>query len=114
MPAFEPPVHLRRLRQREYALDRHLQPAGSDAAQHVVDAGLPRRQRMVDVPEMQARESLRARQDALADVLEGLALGLADAHDVAELLHDVEGAIEHRGAVRIDRKIDALAIGEIE
>ena len=64
--------------------------------------------------EMQPREGLRARQDALADVLEGLALGLADADHVTEHVHHAEGAIEHRGAVGIDRQIDALAAGEIE
>src|SRR5262249_49338323 len=112
--AFQATMHFRRVGEREHALDGYLQPPRNDAAQHVVDARLPGREIMVDMAEMEARESLRARQDALADVLEGLALGLADADDVAELLNDVEGAVEHGGAVGIDREIDALAIGEVE
>ena len=64
--------------------------------------------------EMKAREGLRARQYALADVLERLALGLADADHVTELAHHVEGAIEHRRAERIDGEIDAAAVGEVE
>jgi hypothetical protein len=46
-----------------------------------------------------AREGVRKRQDALADVLERLALGLADADHVAKLPHRVERAVEHGGAV---------------
>src|SRR6266545_4624812 len=80
----------------------------------MIDALLPFRQGVVDMAEMQARKGLRARQDALADVLERLTLRLADADGVAELLYDVEGAVEHGGAIGVDREIDALAAGEVE
>ena len=56
----------------------------------------------------------RARQDAFADVFERLALGLADADDMAELSDDVKGAVEHGRAKRIDGQIDAAAAGEGE
>ena len=46
--------------------------------------------------EMKAREGLRTGQYALADVLERLPLCLADADNVTELTHHIEGAIEHR------------------
>src|SRR5215218_2544606 len=91
--ALKTAVHLGGLGQREYALDGHLQPAGGSAGQYVIDALLPFRQRMIDMAKMQAGKSLRTRQDALADVLERLALGLSDAGDMAELLDDVAGAV---------------------
>ena len=82
----------------------------ADAGQHMVDARLPFGRGLVDMAEMQAGESLRSGQDALADVLEGLAFGLADADHMAELLHHVESAVEHGGAVGIDGEIDAFAV----
>src|SRR5216683_2866887 len=53
-------------------------------------------------------------EDAFADVLEGLALGLADADHVAELPDHVEGAVKHGGAIGIDGEVDALPLREVE
>ena len=64
--------------------------------------------------EMDARKGLRARQNALANVFERLTLGLADADDVSELPHDVEGAIERGCAERIDGEVDTATLGEIK
>src|ERR1700756_4028969 len=86
LTAFEAAVHVGGLGQWEDLLDRHPEPALDDARQHMIDARLPLGRALVDMTEVQARKSLRTRQDALADVLEGLALGLADADHVAELL----------------------------
>src|SRR5471030_2705913 len=80
----------------------------------MIDASLPLGRALVDMTEMEPRKSLGARQDALADVLERLALRLADVDHMAELAHGVEGAVEHGGAVGIDREIDAFAAGEGE
>ena len=56
--AFKTAVHLGRLGQGKDALDGHLQPAGGDAAQHMIDAILPFGQGMVDMAEMQTRKRL--------------------------------------------------------
>src|ERR1700734_558339 len=57
---------------------------------------------------------MRTRQNPLADILERLTLGFADADDVPKLAHHVERAVEHGRSQRIDGKIDAAAIGEGE
>src|ERR1700683_248060 len=80
----------------------------------MLDAIVPGHRSGVDMAEMEACEGLRTRQDALADILERLAFRLADADNVTELAHHVEGAIEHRRPERVDGEIDAAAVGEVE
>ena len=77
-------MHVGCLGEREHALDRHFQPALRQSLQAMRHAGVPFGRALVDRAEMQAGEGLRARQDALADVLERLAFGFANADDVSE------------------------------
>src|SRR5262245_47157002 len=103
-------MHPGRLRHREDAGNRHFQPAIANATQYALHAILPGDRAGIDMAEMEAREGLRARQDALANVLERLPFRFADADNVAELAHNVEGTIEHRRAERVDGKINAAPI----